>query len=533
MECQKIQILLDDYFDGSLSREEENAVEEHLLNCKECRTRYEDMEAIIALMHHASKPPRLPSREFFEEVFSVAGNFIGTEKSNSSSAKTRRFSPVSLIREFWRSPSLSMSLVRASAFMILGFVIAATSYYSRRLADPLETTSVPVETAESGACLSTPVPLYYRFAQATPVSLAEALTGEKSPPMTGAPLIDKSHKSSLEAALEEAEKIQKEKTGSMASVSKSTSGEEEAPVYTVPLPPDMTSRENPLVVVAARNGPIDIMETIQRLKMNLYLSGESRFIPEIHKIESFIADIAAATDKTDTRYLSTLKTFQEAEQCLVEKKYLCSLQNYEIVAAESPGSLMSFLAQFQGANVNYEEVGDYQAALGYYQRCLEQYPSHYISEEKKEIILDRIDILTKNSMDNWEPLRLYFQAQKSSSSDAIPLLIELIQKYPGSSLIREAISMITANALNEEEVERATAEELIGFFQQYREKFEDTQIRQLFQYKTAELFQHRLMNPPQAILEYSKVVEIDPESSLAKKAKEKIHSLYRRTVGIR
>ena len=521
---------MDEYFDRNLSEAEESAIEEHLYQCKDCQTAYEDMEAIFALLRRSSQPERMPSGEFYQAAFSLATKDMEFSPASQEVKVSRKDGLLSLerfLKELWSGQSHSMRLARAAALLFIGFLLASISWMTRN--QGIGSRMKPGSGEFAKGDLSTEASekdLVAGIAKASPLEAEGAAFSWG--PREIASVIDKSHKS----ALEKAEKIQSGKIGLESEIPYYFTDGENL-VYTVPPPPNMQDKQSPALLVASKERQTEVMDSIQRLKMNLYLSGESRFIPEIHKIETFIADIAATTDRTDTIYFKNLKIFQEAEQCLVDKQYTCAIQNYNTVADHAPGSLMSFLAQFQTANVNYEQIRDYPAALAHYQKCLEQYPGHYISDEKKEIILSRIDILTKNSMDNWRPLQLYHKAAESSTNAAIPLLKEIITGYPACTLVKDAIETLAHRVISDEDVEAATTEDVIGLFQQCRERFQAKDIRQLLQYKTAEIFQLRLMNCQQALLEFSRVIEMDPKSELAIKAKDKIRALYRRGITIR
>ena len=136
-------------------------------------------------------------------------------------------------------------------------------------------------------------------------------------------------------------------------------------------------------------------------------------------------------------------------------------------------------------------------------------------------------------MDNWRPLQLYHKAAESSTNAAITLLKEIITRYPASTLVKDAIETLAHRVISDEDVEAATAEDVIGFFQQSRERFQAKDNRQLLQYQTADIFQLRLMNCQQALLEFSRVMDIDPQSELATKARTKIRALYRRGITFR
>ncbi|MCX6999480.1 MAG: zf-HC2 domain-containing protein [Candidatus Sumerlaeota bacterium] len=534
MNCQQVRHILDDYFDRILSAQDEGLVEEHLFTCPDCRAVYEEMETLGGLIRASSQPEFLPDDKFFaralERVFSkdtIHGSrrFHGKILSNLRSvarAMERRRQEV-MKRFLSRRPHV-WRFARAVAIFVAGFMIATALYrqdvrtvFGERwrtasLTHPKSTAPAPVS-----ALTSFPVP-----------SVASLKSTDIHPP--GEPVIDKSQRSALEAALNEAEK---------AGTSPSPANLATRPVWGLTmegkagipslegLSPAIQGQRLLLVASPARQD--EVIESIQRLKLNLYISGESRFIPDLHKLERFVADIADATQESDSAYFSNLMIFQEAEQCLVDKKYLCAIQNYSAVSDEAPGSLMSFLAEFQTANVNYEQIGDYKASLKHYQKCLENYPSHYISEEKKEIILKRIDLLTRNAADDWRPLRLFLKAKGRdvNPDQAVSLLKQLITEYPNCSLVRDATDALASRIINDDDASLSAAEELIAFFQQIHEKFGDKYMQQMFQFKTAEIYHQKLRNYPQALLEYTHVMEMDSQSDLAEKARARVNSLYR------
>lgn len=500
MDCRHVKKLLDDYFDKTLSSRNQDLVEEHLDSCPRCREEYSRMERLIAFMRDTAAPETLPSEEFFARALTCA------QEARGRGPLPAEMTPFGKrLRDFWDAIVGKPTFIRVAesfALILFGFIIASTIFKQ----EERSTTELkPLRRAEpaSGQIAVT--------AQITP-----APTPVKS--TTGEPVLHKSRVTDMEMAFKEADNTNNSSLTSLANFQSWP-----------PTNSNYTSLEDTrLRLVASPERQSDVIESIQRLKLNLYLSGESRFIPDIHKMERFVADIASATQEADNTYLNNLKTFQEAEQCLVDKQYLCAIQNYSTVSDRAPGSLMSFLGEFQAANVNYEQIGDYKAALTHYQKCVENYPSHYITEDKKEFILKRIDLLTRNSTDDWRPLKIYLKARSRDVvfDQSLTLLKQLITDYPKCSLVRDAADALSFKIINGEDVSVSLAEELVAFFQQCREKYEDKAMQQLFQFKTAEIFHQKMLNYPQAILEYNRVVEIDAMSDLAEKARGRINNLY-------
>jgi tetratricopeptide (TPR) repeat protein len=524
MDCRYVRNFLDDYFDKSLSRENENALEEHLLKCPSCRDFFEEMEGIIELTRISAIPAEMPSIDFFNRALLKAKEEMNSRVINNNPAPDSKFSILAAFRNFLNSPALCFRLARATAFFI------AVVFMTKIMV--INNPETPVNTNDNKnyqtANLSQhPDPITVPDIIKTPIIapdeknlyIPEKLTVNVNPET----FIDKG----IRGALEMTEMLNATMRTARANYLPQLDQIEESALYTVPVPPAKSSTESKILAVANRKRQTEVFESIQRLKWRLYHSGQNRIIPEVHKIETYLADIAAATEEADSTYLNNLRTFQEAEQCLLNKEYLCAIQNYSAVANHAPGSLMSFLAQYQTANVNFEDLGDFQASLTHYQKCLENYPSHYISEEKKENILKRIDLLTQNSMDNWRPLRLYRQSRTASNENADKFLKEIISKYPKCSLVRDAITQMSNRIISDNSVEISDAENMIAFFQQCRENFIEKEIQQRLQFAVAEILHYSIRNHKQALLEYTRAVEINPQSVFAKNSRERIQTLYR------
>jgi len=498
---------LDDYLDGALSSVEECALEEHLLSCTECRQIYENAEALKALLSATAKPERLPDNAFFEKALAEA---------HLEFKPVRGRSLFEILRDMMRSHAAAFRLAQAVSFVLVGFLVSVLIRPSSRDLGQDSTRFAASPEEHVPAVFPSPTkPGIVTESAALHTKGAEIRSAE-SP--ANSQVIDKGLRGPLmRSAIKDMEKA-------LSSLDFKPS----LPQITLPseAAPRPTSGESRLLAVASRERQFEVLESLQRMKLQIYMAGDNRFIPEVHKIESFIADIANVTESSDQPWLDNLKIFQEAEQCLVEKKYVCAIQNYSAVSEDNPGSLMSFLAQYQTANVCFEEIKDYEAALKHYQKCLENYPTHYISDEKKEIILKRIDLLTRNAMNNWEPLRLYLSAREASPQDALTQLRRIITEYPTCTLVREAAQDITVRITTDARLDSTHAEEIIVFFRECGEQFQARDLRQVFQYCAAEIFHKSLRNYPQALLEYTRTLEMDTQSGIADKSRENIRLLY-------
>lgn len=540
MECKEVLKRLDDYFDGALSREEENALEEHLLKCSHCREEFEKTEALFTLLGESSQIPQNPDEQFYKTVFNKAMKQLPAAGEKLGNTGKGDYSLGEKIRRYLGGARLPLWGLQAAALVLFGFITAAIIFKTDMRTDNPDIFSQDDSMVISTMATPSPTPVITAdrsdFSSDTNSGQNLYTSSSDEPSFSGENVINKGIRTNpdkrsplLAGSFMMAERALKEVPDSLAMLKKPFEFNQTSPS----VEKSAIAPGEKIMLVASPERQAEILDSLQKMKVQVYLSGDRRFIPEIHKLESFVADIAVATESPNEPYLDNLKTFQEAEQCLVDKKYLCAIQNYEAVATHNPGSLMSFLADYQTANVCFEEVKDYQAALTHYQKCLENYPSHYISEEKKETILGRIDLLTKNSTDNWKPLRLYLEAKNATGQANIRKMQTLLKDYPSSTLIEDAIKSIRSTVVSGAEVDNETAEEVISFFREYMDHSQSRELSQRLQYEIAEIFNLRLHNYPQALLEYSRVLEADTNSELARAARGRIKILYNHGVRIR
>jgi tetratricopeptide (TPR) repeat protein len=302
-----------------------------------------------------------------------------------------------------------------------------------------------------------------------------------------------------------------------------------APGVAVQLKPAVPETQpSKLILVSNKIRESEVLEDLANIRLNLYLSGEERYIPEFQKIEGLFYEIIQTDTAEDQSYIEMHKMYQTAERHLLNREYFDALKYYYLVAHRRPESLLAFLARFQIANLNFEVLRDYQGALMNYEKCLENYPAHFISEEKKDIILDRMELLTKNGQDNWRSLRLYHRARASRPEIAKLLYQEILESYPNSTLVQSCIEALTNFAIAEQYEGAVTPVEIIALLQSYSERWPQNPSRVYVQLGIADILNYRLHNYQQALLEYVRVVNTSSDSKVTQVAKERIHRLYQR-----
>jgi TolA-binding protein len=483
MTCERVRKLLEEYFDGTLAPERETLVEEHLEACEACREEYEELEELRELLRRTSRPIP-PGEQYYQRVFrTVRASLREQPRRGALSRLVGSLAGIAALHRsaFARSAALTATLVVGIA---LGLVVSG-----RMLTEKAEKSipPVPISLEKPTSILNANgrISLILPAEEGTPSQTVAKSTHDQPSP---AEVVAKSSEVAAKSAL--------------AAPSRDT-----------------------ISLVANRIRNEAVLDNLQNMKLDLYRSGVERYIPEMQKIEGVFYDIVAQDDKSDRRYLEALKEYQGAESALLSGNYLDAIKGYYQVSYKLPNSLLAFLSRFQIANLQFEVLQDYDGALSNYKKLSEEYPSHFISDEKKELILERIDLLTKTSADNWQALRLYERAQRSKPESARALYVQMIDAYPQSPLVARAIQELVklASANYEGAV---SPEEMITTFQSLMEKYQERTLRAMLQVGVGDVLNYQLHNYPQAMVEYNRAIQIGGSSSYGSIARERIQNLY-------
>ncbi len=512
MRCDDVRRKLDDYVEQTLQEDEASALEDHLYSCSSCREEHEACEALRELLRTSSHEVS-PPESYFQRVFTrVIRRLQAEERPRTSLGRFAR-----TVSEWLSAPGLGFRLTRAAALVLVGLIggmyLVAYAPAGLQWLTPsvrLTETSHPstLEIAEPGAEVTA--------GRATGTRIVRsALERERGISPPGLP--------------EEALAVAMEPERAERAIASVLPERESDARVAVPLKPVVPQpRLDRLMLVSNKIRESEVLEDLANIRLNLYLSGEERYIPEFQKIEGLFYEIIQTDTAEDQNYIETHKMYQTAEQHLLNRQYFDALKHYYLVAHRQPKSLLAFLARFQIANINFKILYDYESALLNYEKCLENYPAHFISDEKKDIILSRIELLTKNSQDNWRPLRLYYRARVSSPEVANLLYQEILESYPNSTLVQSCIETLTSFAIGEQYEGMVTPEEIITLFQSYRERWPQNSPRAYVQLGIADILNYRLRNYQQALLEYIQVVNTAPDSKATLVAKKSIQRLYQR-----
>jgi tetratricopeptide (TPR) repeat protein len=288
--------------------------------------------------------------------------------------------------------------------------------------------------------------------------------------------------------------------------------------------PHSSRSDNVKLVVAEMQS--SHINNLQQIKLQLMNAGQTDAISQIHELEGSMMKLISMEESAKQGGLGSLSGYHEAEALMVNKDYISALQKYYSVIAEDPKNYFAFLSHYQIANIQLEALNNFSDALSEYQYCLQNYPDSYFTGQQRKDIMDRIALLKENAVDGWRPLRLYLQAGENNADVGIVLYRELLEQYPQLNLTRKAVDQIIQNALSTGYEDASIPSQVISMFQACQNKVQNTGLKQQIQMGIADILNYRFFQHEQALLEYTRVIQIDPHSNLSMMARQRIKEIY-------
>jgi len=287
------------------------------------------------------------------------------------------------------------------------------------------------------------------------------------------------------------------------------------------------SPEKEISPASSRSVEDALLEEMEKLRFKLIINGDRQYLADTNEIQSRMADILKNRqgDSAGSRQVRALDLFRQAEKEVQDKRYIEAINAYNQVAQEMGGSIWAFMAHFQIANIEFEYLDQYGSALGEYSQCLQDFPSHFIADEKLSLIHTRVDLLQQNSENNWEPLRLFTIAQKSSPFVAQQNYLELIEKYPESRLAGESARRLADLAAADLEGKYVDPDRVLQVLQKALNLNPNSSQAAAIQFAIGDLFQQRLFKPGLAISAYQRVMRMNPSTDLATEAGSRLKEL--------
>lgn len=537
MDCSDIRELLQEFIDGEAEPDLTAEIEEHLAKCRSCKREFEGLKMLQEMVQQTDAPARIPSEDFFQNAFKTA---YGKSKANPGGEKIQRFlqNIEIFIQRLLFGNGTGYRFARAACLLFVGVAIGTSVFHSKPAGDiaknqpekySLETVEINKNNSQGKNELNenilSQLPSGPKELDHIDKGVKDSLNSQNSitaTPFIG-PRLPNSEQSNKAAAFNNPNAPALNFLASVFSAISKNASQAQGDKNLVS---QNGGNEDKLTAVANNIKSSELLNDLQNMKLSLYLSGDEKYIPDVHKVEEVIYEIMSS-NKGEQNQVEAFRVYQKAEESLLSKNYFEAIKNYYNAARMSPNSHIAFLSYFQLANIDFEALQNFRSALSNYEKCLEKFPSHFLTDEKKNLILARVDLLTKNSQDNWQPLSVFLQAKNTSSPDkAKGLYLKMINDYPKAPLALEAIKNLISLTCADTDDNQIQPSEIVEFFQSCldSDKF-DSPIKELMQLGIGDIFNFRLKDANQARIEYSRLIQGNVNSQYTPVAQSRIRRL--------
>lgn len=260
------------------------------------------------------------------------------------------------------------------------------------------------------------------------------------------------------------------------------------------------------------------MEALQVAKFTAVLDDNARTLSDLRLVEQTLAAALSEIHRVpdDVRFVvQALERYRSAEDLLDGKRYQEAEDTFEEARRTSPRSFIGFLSQFQVARIRYEHTQDFAGALGAYRSCMEDYPREFLTDEYRDYVRERIEILTRTAADNWEDLHLWTQSNNAPTPRAAadPLL-QLLRENPTSYLASRSARKLTDLLMADAAAQTINLDDSLGVMREVVRRRDDSAETARIQFAIAELVYGRSLAPGQAINEYQRALEMKPDAEL-------------------
>ncbi|MCX8038497.1 MAG: zf-HC2 domain-containing protein [Candidatus Sumerlaeia bacterium] len=519
MRCAKCRRMYDAAAENRLSARQREKIRNHLSQCPSCALVWQENEGLRTVLCESAKPERVPSAEYFARLARKAVEAAEAER-RADSARPRLTVWASLTAWVGTVPRGAFRLAQAAVLLAVG--VSAGYFLSNevrgisstevvrplRLAlNPAPTPSPEVrEALPSAPPAATPAPeaviAYAVPAPAAPAAAVEP-AGESRPIMkvesAPTPVVDVA---AVVAALQKfSEVLDKMK------------------------PSEEVERLRQIQRVSQQIQASAVLARLQDLKLQMVRTGQTDYIPDVHRIEEVFHQLASASRDRQASEFLHLDTYQKAEDALIKKRYDEAMRLFKVVIIQAPGSYLAARAMYQRANINFEYYRDFKNAIMDYNQCLTEFPRHFVAEPIQKLIHERVELIAQNSTNDYAPLKLYYKAEATSRpAAAVPLYAALLKQYPQSTLIKPAIDTLVRLARQNAD-DAALVGQILDAFDQFQDQNPAHPAEMHAQLAIADVTHFCVRNRQQAILEYTKVLDKSRDPELVRIAQERLRSL--------
>jgi tetratricopeptide (TPR) repeat protein len=258
----------------------------------------------------------------------------------------------------------------------------------------------------------------------------------------------------------------------------------------------------------------DVLGDLHRLKLDLYLGGQTDLIPRVQHLEESLFDAIAeeaGTLTSEPMDLEAERIYREAENQLLRRDYRRAEELFNRLAHAEAGTRMASLCWFHLGDIYFDFHGDFAGARRCYRRSLEDGDSSVFPAEMIEHIEHRLALLDDTAASNHEPLHLLRQAEAAPASEALDLYRRLLMEHPGSKAVADGIISLAERSLRDLPGEPNFPHEAIALLREYQDR-EGAAHTALAQLRLADIVYFRLRDHSQALIEYGEVT-VDPDNT--------------------
>lgn len=250
-----------------------------------------------------------------------------------------------------------------------------------------------------------------------------------------------------------------------------------------------------------------LMENLQSVKYDLMVAGNNQQYERLLQFEHEFTQMMPAGMQTPDNKEQGLAAYQAGESALMNGNATEATAQFSKVRELDKAGMLGFLATMNLANIVFNAGEDYPQALRLYESALNAYPAQYISDRNKVDVQKRIELITRNADDDYRPLRLFNQAQKSRPDLARVHYEQLMSLYPNSSVSGLAVDQLLHFALDYPDKQLLPANEAMKIFVVFVEKFPASRLVPQVYVAMGDLNLFRNQRPQQALLQYTVAME--------------------------
>jgi tetratricopeptide (TPR) repeat protein len=521
--CSQIQRCLDDYRQGVLLPDAMEVIESHLASCPMCQGVYEEREALAALLRAAPELPQPSTAHLAVLNRAVAEHIVQRGPMSALLA-----GPITRIRDWWHHPlsERTVALAGAAALLLLGVWMGGAMLgptlsgdASRPHASSGDVAHAPAVASRS---LSSSDSVVDPFDGTTIYVIPEQAPGSRWSTLDGfaAPV----GRAANAQFSEEGFSWNPSSTatpGRYAPVADASSALREAGRVTYPLVliPHGTDTVDSFTRAGGHGETRlsaqsiledDLLGKLNRFKLDLYRTGETDLIPDVHMLEEVLAQILVSQPGggTSSVDVNLRRRFAVAESHLLRRDFRRAEEVFNEIAHHHSDATLAALAWYHLGDIYYDFHGDFAAARQCYERATEAVRPGIFPPEILSRMEHRMTLLRDSAQAEYDPLNLLRQAEAAPAGTAMAHYRRLLMDYSSSAVALDAIKSLTERAVREIPDSPDLPFEAIDLLRHYQRQPGATHCNAA-QLHLADIVYHRLGDLPQAMIEYQQV-KIEP-----------------------